>query len=291
MSKTPTSAATIPPVRACIFDVDGLLINSEDIYSDIYNNILHSYGKPDLPWHIKAQQQSTGRAGMLRFLDWAQVPVGLDEWSDKVRAQHHLFEACAPLPGVAELLANLSSHTAPAVHVAIASSATSTSFGIKTSRLPAITAAVPQECRVFGDDAAMSDARKKPMPDIFLLALGRINKHLDVGEREVKPEECLVFEDSVAGVEAGRRAGMRVCWVPHVGLRGVWRGREGRVLEGKTQGVDEEDVGTGSDEKMKGGQSEGPSRLWSEDGWAEMRMSLEEFDYKHYGIRLKDSRV
>ena len=49
------------PVRACIFDVDGLLINSEDIYTDIYNNILHSYGKPDLPWRIKAKQQSTGR--------------------------------------------------------------------------------------------------------------------------------------------------------------------------------------------------------------------------------------
>ena len=52
---------SFPPVRACIFDVDGLLINSEDIYTDIYNNILHSYGKPDLPWRIKAKQQSTGR--------------------------------------------------------------------------------------------------------------------------------------------------------------------------------------------------------------------------------------
>ena len=54
-------SATFPPVRACIFDVDGLLINSEDIYTDIYNNILCSYGKPDLPWSIKAKQQSRGR--------------------------------------------------------------------------------------------------------------------------------------------------------------------------------------------------------------------------------------
>ena len=55
------SLTFFPPVRACIFDVDGLLINSEDLYTDIYNNILHSYGKPDLPWRIKAKQQSTGR--------------------------------------------------------------------------------------------------------------------------------------------------------------------------------------------------------------------------------------
>jgi len=52
--------ASLPPVRACIFDVDGTLINSEDIYTDIYNNILREYGRPDYPWAIKATQQSRG---------------------------------------------------------------------------------------------------------------------------------------------------------------------------------------------------------------------------------------
>ena len=51
----------MPVVRACIFDVDGLLINSEDIYTEAMNNLLHEYGKPDLPWSIKARQQSRGR--------------------------------------------------------------------------------------------------------------------------------------------------------------------------------------------------------------------------------------
>ena len=132
------------------------------------------------------------------------------------------------------------------------------------------------------------------MPDVFLLALGRVNgdgrARLGGEEGEVRPEECLVFEDSVAGVEAGRRAGMRVCWVPHRGLREVWRGREGRVLEGKSEeeeGANEEDVNSGSGEEQRDKQSEEQSRLWSGDGWAEMRMSLEGFDYEHYGIRLK----
>ena len=42
--------------------------------------------------------------------------------------------------------------------------------------------------------------------------------------------------------------------------------------------------------EVKGGrgQGDGERRLWSEDGWAEMLMSLEEFDYGYYGIRLKD---
>lgn len=37
--------------------MDGLLIDSEDIYTKITNEVLHMYGKPDLPWSIKAQLQ------------------------------------------------------------------------------------------------------------------------------------------------------------------------------------------------------------------------------------------
>ncbi len=50
-----------PPVRACIFDSDGLLINSEDIYSITMNEVLHEYDLPDIPWTVKATQQSRGR--------------------------------------------------------------------------------------------------------------------------------------------------------------------------------------------------------------------------------------
>ena len=53
-------AQQLPPIRACIFDVDGTLINSEDIYTDIYNKILSEYDKPPYPWKIKATQQSRG---------------------------------------------------------------------------------------------------------------------------------------------------------------------------------------------------------------------------------------
>jgi pseudouridine-5'-monophosphatase len=53
-------APKFPPIRACIFDVDGTLIDSEDIYTEIYNRILHAHGKPDYAWTIKAYQQSRG---------------------------------------------------------------------------------------------------------------------------------------------------------------------------------------------------------------------------------------
>lgn len=44
----------------------------------------------------------------------------------------------------------------------------------------------------------------KPAPDIYLEAAGRLG---------VRPERCLVFEDTIAGIEAGHNAGMKVCAV------------------------------------------------------------------------------
>jgi len=67
---------------------------------------------------------------------------------------------------------------------------------------------------VLGDDARVAPGRGKPAPDIYLLALELLNKVIreEGREQELRPEECLVLEDSVPGVEAGRRAGCQVVW-------------------------------------------------------------------------------
>ena len=204
-----------------------------------------------------------------------ELPLDPDKWSAKVVAQWDLFRKCQPLPGVVKLL-NTLSDIQPPVHLAIASSSKLDSFKIKTSHLPCVTDKIPLKNRVFGDDPAMSDAKKKPMPDIFLLTLERINEGLSSGESAVKPEECLVFEDSIAGVEAGKRAGMRVCWVPHKGLRDIWRGKEEEVMDGRTGEV-----------PTMGEAKPGEDQMWSRDGWAEMVVSLEDFRFENYGIQIE----
>lgn len=270
-------ADKFPPIRACIFDVDGLLINSEDIYTEIYNEVLHSYNCPNLPWEIKALQQSRGTKGTQRVLDWANLSISIPEWNAKCAALHSKFQNCAALPGVLGLLDTLSHHTDPSIKIALASSSSRRLFGVKTSHLPQIASAFPDSLRVFGDDPDMGDAKKKPMPDIFLLALDRINASLMEGEEAIKREECLVFEDSIAGVEAGRRARMRVVWVPHGGLAKACEGREVDVLEGRTE-VD--GVVMNLFEKV----GPGEKRLGTTDGWARMLRSLENFPYDEYGI-------
>jgi len=216
--------------------------------------------------------QSTGLKGNLHLLSWSGLPLSPDEWSAKVVAQWDLFRQCQPLPGVVELL-NTLSDIKPPIHLAIASSTKLDTFKIKTSHLPSVADKIPSKNCVFGDGRAMSDAKKKPMPDIFLIALERINEGLRNGEPEIKPEECLVFEDSIAGVESGRRAGMRVCWVPHKGLRDIWRGKEDEVMEGRTGEV-----------PTVGEAEHGEDQMWSRDGWAETIMSLEDLRFEDYGI-------
>lgn len=152
----------------------------------------------------------------------------------------------------------------------------------------------------------MQSKNGKPAGDIFLLALERINASLtdDVpGDGEggrVRPDECLVFEDSIAGVAAGRAAGMRVCWVPHRGLREVCRGMEQEVLAGKMEEVERRLLALEAERASMGSKAVGSigeggaegggrvERIVSEDGWAEMIGSLEEFDYAEYGIRIRD---
>ena len=93
----------------------------------------------------------------------------------------------------------------------------------------------------------------------------------------------MVFEDSATGVEAARRAGMRVVWCPHKEILKEYRGIEKEVLAGLTvaqqdRGVKEVLVEAGAEMRIKeySGQVD--------NGWGEMVGTLEEFNCKKYGI-------
>ena len=184
-----------------------------------------------------------------------------------VAIQQRLFPTAAPLPGAEKLLRDLSG---AGVHIALATSSHKVNFKLKTGHLGELFMLFPKERQVLGDDVRVPNGKGKPAPDIYLLALETVNASLAPGEEKVRPEECLVFEDSVPGVESGRRAGMRVIWCPHPELFREFEAQKEEVLAGK---VDAE------------GEAEGRGEVG--DGWAEYLVTLENFPYERYGILVK----
>lgn len=268
--------------------MDGLLLDTEDLYTDAVNAILNKYGKPNMPWSIKAKLQGRpGPAATKIFHDWAELPISSEEYvQQNSKIQQELFPSAKPLPGVVELLENLGrtrywdvngkGEGNKRVHIALATSSHAGNFKIKTSHLAELFSVFPTTRRVLGDDTRLEAGRGKPLPDIFLLALKTINDSLSAGETSIKPEECLVFEDSVPGVEAGRRAGMRVVWCPHPELKKEYAGREEEILAGRmgeAGAVDLHQLGEVG------------------DGWAEYFHNLTGFPYDKFGMTIPAPEV
>lgn len=268
-----------PPVRACIFDMDGLLINSEDMITNCLNDLLEKYGRPTITGSIRAQimgiPESTN--GDI-FHNWARLPISPThfalECAEQMRQQ---FPSCKPLPGAEQLLSTLSkaqsTSSATKIELALASTTTTADYTLKASR-PETEHLLGFFCpdhRILGDDLRIPPGRSKPAPDIYLLALESLNSSLDPGVEPILPNECLVFEDSVIGVEAGRRARMRVTWVPHPDVLVEYHSRLKEVLAGRTGIVE---IGNHC------------QRGEIDDGWAEVIPGLHHFDYQKYGIHV-----
>jgi len=109
-----------------------------------------------------------------------------------------LFPKSEPMPGAVRLTRHFHQKGVPQ---AIATSSDRRYFEIKTSRHRDWFAIF--DCFVSGDDPAVCQG--KPAPDIFVETARRMN---------ALPERCLVFEDSPAGIDAARAAGMYAVAVP-----------------------------------------------------------------------------
>ncbi|KAF8654950.1 hypothetical protein HU200_061382 [Digitaria exilis] len=102
--------------------------------------------------------------------------------------------------GVLRLIHHLHSNGIP---LAVATGTHKHHFALKTQKHQEIFSTMHHI--VTGDDQEVKAG--KPSPDIFLAAMRRF-------ECNVKPSNCLVFEDAPLGVTAGKTAGMHVVMVP-----------------------------------------------------------------------------
>lgn len=143
------------------------------------------------------------------FHNWAKLPISRMQFAqESAEPMRSLISNCEPLPGAAKLLSSLSCASSASsgdkIELALASSTKTHSYKLKISRpeTKQLLEFFHSDKRVLGDDPRIRQGRGKPAPDIYLVALQSLNSGLGAGQKPIMPNECLVFEDSVAGVEA-----------------------------------------------------------------------------------------
>ncbi|MEO1292239.1 MAG: HAD family phosphatase [Pseudomonadota bacterium] len=182
---------------AVIFDMDGLLLDTERVARDAFAETCAGHGLLPPPGFFERMvglNNAASRRVLAEFLGNAASPELFEKrWDDA--CDRVLARGMPVKTGVETLLAALAEASVP---LAVATS-TRESRALWKLREAGLHAYFDR--LAFGDEVAAG----KPAPDIFLLAAARLN---------AAPATCIAFEDSLNGVLAANAAGMRVVHVP-----------------------------------------------------------------------------
>lgn len=187
------------PLRAVLFDFDGLILDTEypelAAWTEVYAEHGHAY--PDVVWQGvigRGPEQEALRAESL-LAEWTGLPIEQLEKEYRSRKLEKIL-AEVLLPGVVDRLDEAASME---LRVAAVSSSKREWVEGHLERLGLWSRFERSFC---ADDVK----RTKPFPDLYLLALSTLG---------LKPEEAVVFEDSPNGVAAAKAAGIWVVAVPN----------------------------------------------------------------------------
>jgi HAD superfamily hydrolase (TIGR01509 family) len=184
-------------VKAVIFDMDGLMFDTERLARDAWRRAMaeQGYALDDDVYLTAVGRTVEGACGVFVDAFGPDLPIA-DIEAAKARYLRDMLEPGPPLkPGLLPLLDGLEALRLP---LAVASA---TARAEIERRLAGVSLLRRFDAVVGGDEVA----RGKPAPDLFLLAAGRLG---------ARPADCLVLEDSEAGVRAAAAAGMAVVMVP-----------------------------------------------------------------------------
>ena len=193
---------------AVIFDMDGLIVDSETIYYNAYNQTLNDMGV-DIPREEYVRcvghpvEDNSAVAVALNDLPIRPEDF-LESWMKRFESAIEDPSQIVLMPGFLDLLAHLRQKGYP-LGIASSTPRHRMQTTLKNGVLPHLDVGSCDD--IFGAIFSGSDVTKsKPDPEIYLKAAAKLG---------VDPARCIVFEDSAAGIQSARAAGMTAVAVPN----------------------------------------------------------------------------
>lgn len=184
-------------IKAVIFDLDGLLIDSEPLAYKSQNQVLQKYGKSfTLQEYIASYAGRPGKENARHLVDDYNLPISYEQSYEEYRAFSIENTKNVQLKyGAVELIDYLRKNNYEVC------------LGTSSSKLRAEAILNLHGILNKFDSIITSDNVKhgKPEPDIFLAAVESLG---------FKADECLVLEDSKAGIEAANRGKVPAIFIP-----------------------------------------------------------------------------
>ena len=185
-------------IHTVIFDLDGLLADTETNWYRVCKELMGNYGREfTLDAYVRDHSGKTIVDNANLYIKNYELPLTTEECVEwLVSTEMRYVEQGVPMmEGAMELLQYLKENGYKVI------------LGTSSKLDRALTILKGNQADVFFDDFVVGYdvERSKPFPDIFLKAAEKAGS---------KPEECLVLEDSESGIQAAYAAGIPVICIP-----------------------------------------------------------------------------
>mgnify|MGYP001449419363 CR=1 FL=1 len=182
------------PPLGCLFDLDGLLLDTEQLHSQAWKLAASNFGINLNPEDL-AQLRGRRRIDCInQICNWAEKDIKKENFiKEHQPISQRLIKNAKAMQGAKELVKYCQSLNLP---IALVTSSSTNSYRIKSSPHPWLEGI---NIKILGDDPEIKEG--KPSPEPYLLAAKRLN---------LNPKKCWALEDSDSGINSALSAGCTV---------------------------------------------------------------------------------
>ncbi|MBD0268878.1 MAG: HAD family phosphatase [Cyanobacteria bacterium Co-bin8] len=201
------------PLKAVLLDFNGIVINDEGLHKYLIEQLLLEENlRPDSAEYNLVCLGRSDRACVAdilsrrgRLVTDAYLDQLLEKKSANYRIEMATLDQLPLYPGLDDLIFRI---RAAQLKLAVVSGARRSEIEWVLEKI-----GLRQTVSVIVSCDDISVKASKPAPDGYLMAIERLNQHFS--ELALKPADCLAIEDSFAGIEAAKQAGVPVMGVAH----------------------------------------------------------------------------